>query len=249
MALLKVGSINNFSVTAKASIKEEKRFLRGLTTFSDLSEVSRTVALNSFEFIASSDQRGLAIKSLKLTEGFEGYLSNLFKDGLNNVYFVAWAWDLSGEPIYQYPGTGVEAKDVLIPIKVGKLREFIGAGISLFPKRVVKGGMAVRIQIWESDQQIRTFGKAMSDTADAIQKSELNALLSLISTATGVSGATVALIKEASIELAKVIGTVLQANGEDYVDFFEGYYPADKNWVAGNESYEGNSSVLTLDKY
>jgi hypothetical protein len=89
----------------------------------------------------------------------------------------------------------------------------------------------------------------MSDTADAIQKSALNNLISLVSTATGVTGATVTLIKDASIELAKVIGTILQSNGDDYVDFFEGYYPADQKWTAGNDSYNGNASILTLNKY
>ena len=60
---------------------------------------------------------------------------------------------------------------------------------------------------------------------------------------------TITLIKDASIELAKVIGTILQSNGDDYVDFFEGYYPADQIWTAGNDSYNGYASVLTLNKY
>jgi hypothetical protein len=139
MALIKVGSINSFAVTAKESVIEKKKFLGSIRTFADLSEVSRDIAPNSFDLITSSDQRGLAIKSITLTEGFEGFLLNLFASTTNEVYFVAWAWDLSGEMINQYPGAKVEAKDVLIPLKVGKVREFIGSGINLFPKRVVKG--------------------------------------------------------------------------------------------------------------
>lgn len=248
MALINVGSINNFSVAAKESVKKEKNFLGGLKTFADLSEVSRSITLNSFDLIMSHDQRGLALKSITLTKGFEGFLSKLF-NSTNEVYFVAWAWDLSGESINLYPGAGVDANDVLIPLKIGKLREFLGSGINLFPKRVVKGGIAVRIQLWESDQNIRTFGKAVSDTADAIQKSSLNNLLSLISVASGISGATITLIKDASIELAKTIGIILKANGNDYVDFFEGYYPAHQNWTTASESHTGNASVLVLDKY
>jgi len=248
MALIKVGSINSFAVTAKEAITKEKNFLSGIRTFADLSEVSRKIAPNSFDLITSANQRGIGIKSITLTEGFRGFLGNLF-DATNKVYFVAWAWDLSGESVNLYPGSGVEANEVLIPLKVGKLREFIGSGINLFPKRKIKGGIAVRIQIWESDQDIRTFGKVMADTADAIQKSELNNLLSLISIATGVTGATITLIKDASIELAKVIGTILQSNGDDYVDFFEGYYPSDQQWAPSNDSYNGNSSVLVLNKY
>jgi hypothetical protein len=89
----------------------------------------------------------------------------------------------------------------------------------------------------------------MTETADAIKKSDLNNLLTLISMATGVTGVTINLIKEASIELAKVIGIILQSNGDDYVDFFEGYYASDTAWTIEDESYQGNSSVLTLSKY
>jgi hypothetical protein len=89
----------------------------------------------------------------------------------------------------------------------------------------------------------------MSDTADAIEKSKLNNLLSLISLSTGVSGATITLIKDAAIELAKVIGIILQANGNDYVDFYEGYYASDQIWTVGEETYQGNSSILKLNKY
>lgn len=248
MALIKVGSINNFAVTTKETVKKQKPFLKGIKTFATLGEVSRDVPTDSFEFVTSTDQRGVGLKSIQLTEGFEGFLQK-FLNPTNEIYFVAWAWDLSGQTINQYPGANVNSQDVLIRIKIGTVREFIGQGINLFPKQQVKGGIAIRIQLWESDENVRTFGKAMSDTADAIKKSELNNLLSLISLATGATGTTITLIKEASIELAKVIGTILQANSDDYVDFFEGYYASDQNWNLGDDQYQGNSSVLTLNKY
>lgn len=248
MALIKVGSINSFAVTAKKVVETEKSFLDGVKTFADLSEISRDIAPNSFELITSTDQRGIGIKSIKLTSEFESFLGKIFHP-THEVYFVAWAWDLSGKPVTLYPGLGVEAKDVLIPLKVGKVREFIGSGINLFPKRKITGGIAVRINLWESDQGVRTFGEAMSDTAEEIQKSKLNNLISLIQLGTGIGGVSIAMIKEASIELAKIIGTILRCNGDDYVDFFEGYYPADGNWLQSNESYSGNSSELMITKY
>jgi hypothetical protein len=248
MALIKVGSINNFAVGANETAKKDRPFLEGINTFSALNEISRDVSSDSFEFITSQDARGVGLKSIKLTAGFEGFLQN-FLGSTNDIYFIAWAWDLSGQPINQYPGAGVNHQNVIIPMKVGSVREFIGQGINLFPKRQVKGGIAIRIQLWECDEKVRSFGKAMTETADAIEKSKLNNLLSLISLTTGVAGATITLIKEASIELAKVIGIILQTNGDDYVDFYEGYYASDQIWTSGNETYHGNSSVLTLDKY
>jgi hypothetical protein len=248
MALIKVGSINNFAVTAKEPVIKKNPFLKGIRTFSALNELSKEFTPDLFELITSTDQRGVAIKSIKLTEGFEGFLQK-YLNPTNEIYFVAWAWDLSGQPVNIYPGSNFNAQDVIIPMKVGNIREFIGQGINLFPKRRIKGGIAIRIQLWESDQNVRNFGKAMTETADAIKKSDLNNLLSLFSMATGVTGVTINLIKEASIELAKVIGIILQSNGDDYVDFFEGYYASDTAWTIEDESYIGNSSVLTLNKY
>ena len=248
MALIKNGSINDFNVKVKKTVKKGGPALRGIRTFSTLSEVSRATKPGSFELITSKDKRGISLNSIKLEKGFEGFLQK-FLDPDNEIYFVAWAWDLSGEPINQYPGANADPNDVKIPLKVGTVREFIGEGINLFPKRKVKGGVAIRIQLWESDDNTRNFGKAMKDMADAVEKSQLNNLLNMISMGTGVSGATVTLVKEAAIELTKVIGTILQANGDDYVDFYEGYYAADQEWKTGNESFTAHASVLTLRRY
>lgn len=248
MALIKVGSINDFSVAVKSTTKSKNLSLRGIKTFAELSEISKSVEPDSFELFTSADERAIGLKKLELTEGFEGFLQGMLNP-TNELYFVVWAWDLSGQPIYQYPGTNTNSTDVIIPLKVGRVKDFLGQGLNIFPKRKVKGGIAVRIQLWESDQSIRNFGKAMSDTADAIKKSELTNLISLVSLVTGVAGATVTLIKDAAIELAKIIGTILQANGDDYVDFFEGYYAADQNWLIGDDVSTGNSSIITLNKY
>jgi hypothetical protein len=248
MALIKEGSINNFSVIAKDQVMKKNPFLKGVRTFSALKEVSQEFTPDLFELVTSTDQRGIAIKSIKLTEGFEGFLQK-YLNPTNEIYFVAWVWDLSGQPVNLYPGPNFNSQDVIIPMKVDNIREFIGQGINLFPKRYIKGGIAIRIQLWESDQNVRNFGKAMTETADAIKKSDLNNLLTFISSATGVSGVTLNLIKEASIELAKVIGNILQSNGDDYVDFFEGYYASDQTWTNKDETYHGNSSILTINKY
>lgn len=248
MALIKVGSINDFSVCAKPDVLLRRGALRCIGRFNELEAASLTIEPDSFELSLSPDERGITLKNITLREGFEGFLANLF-DATQEVYFVAWAWDLSGEKINYYPGEGIEAKDVIIPMKVGRLREFIGEGINLFPKRKVKGGIALRIQLWECDQNMRTFGKVVGDIANMMQNSQLGQLLHLIATATGVTASTISLIKDAAIELGKVVSHILQANGDDYVDFFEGYYPATSEWSPGDESYEGNSSMITLRRY
>lgn len=247
MALIKSGSINDFAVSAIKTKIIDHPFSFDIQTFSELKELSRNIEPSSFQLVTSSEKRGLCLKSIKLLKGFNGFIGNVFSSK-NNIYFIAWAWDLSGQPIIQYPGENATIDNVIIPLTVGRLREFIGEGINLFPKRETVGGLAIRIQLWESDKDIRNFGTVMKDTADAIKKSPLSNLLSAIAL-TGISGATITLIKDASIELASIIGTILGSNGDDYVDFFEGYYPSDSKWNAVNEAYKGNSSIITLSKY
>lgn len=248
MALIQVGSINSFAVAAAPRAIQQQPTLRGVRSFSELNEVTSAAPPDAFDLITSVAERGVGIKSIQLTEGFEGFLQQVFNP-VNEIYFVAWAWDLSGQPVERYPGDGVRPEDMIFKIRTGKLREFIGEGINLFPKRKVKGGIAMRIQVWESDADIRTFGKVMTETADTIRNSKLNNVISLVSAATGITGATITLIKEAALELTDSIGKILQANANDYVDLFEGYYAADQDWNTGLDTYTGNASVLALNKY
>jgi hypothetical protein len=248
MALIKAGSIDDFAVEVKqALMHRENLSWTKMNRISEIREVTRAIAPTAFEFATSEEGRGLGIKNFLLEKDFDGILGGLF-DRKNEIYFVAWAWDLSGEPVYQYPGKDVGVEDVIIPMISGILREFVGEGINLFPKRPVKGGIGVRIQIWESDKKTRDFGEVLSQVSDSIKKSEMNNLLSLIAL-TGAPAATISTIAKASLELAGIIGTILKTNSNDYVDFFEGYYSADKKWNTGLDSYKGHASAISLEKF
>jgi hypothetical protein len=198
--------------------------------------------------------RGLALKSLKLTreskspkltQKLKNILEKLF-DPRNEVYFLAWSWDFSGEPAFVYPGPTATAQTCIIPLKVGQVREFLGDGIILFPPRQVKLGIAIRIMIWKSDQGVRKFGEIMSEVANTVKDSELNNLL--LSLATDVKTATVNLINGAAIKLAGAIGEILRRKGDDCVDFYEGYYSASKPWKPGDEVHRGIASEIVLTR-
>jgi hypothetical protein len=104
------------------------------------------------------------------------------------------------------------------------------------------------MMLWESDQGARDFGKAMTEVANTIQTSGLTNLLSLVATATGVTGAVITAAVAAAGELAKAIGAILQANSNDYVDFYEGYYPAADPWTTGDEVHQGYASEIALTR-
>jgi hypothetical protein len=247
MAIIKHGSFEEFSATVTTQAQRAQSALAGLKTFSVLLEATRSVQPVPVQFAVSNSPRGLALKSVKLTQGFDGFLQKLF-NRKNEVYFVSWVWDFSGNPPLQYPGLGATPQSCIIPLKVGQVREFLGAGIVLFPARTVTAGLAVRMMLWESDQGTRNFGKAMTEVANTIQTSGLTNLLFLVTTATGVTGAVITAAAAAAGELAKAIGAILQANSDDYVDFYEGYYPAADPWTTGDEVHQGYASEIALTR-
>ncbi|MGV8120448.1 MAG: hypothetical protein AB2L14_11860 [Candidatus Xenobiia bacterium LiM19] len=240
MALIQNGSIAEFSAKSEAK--------PNLFTFSHLVEATRTIQPAEIKFTESTDERGIAISSIKLRKNFEDFLHNVFQQH-NELYIVSWAWDFSGRAPFFYPGSDAKPDDCIIPIVVDKPRDFVGAGRILFPAQKITAGLAVRIMIWESDKQARNFGKAMVEVANTIKSSKLTNVLSLISMATGLTGVTLVTATAAANELANAIGMILQANSDDYVDCFEGYYPVNSPWEKKKETFKGYASEITLNYF
>jgi hypothetical protein len=247
MALIKYRSLGDFSVapTAKATIPSAEQ----IDSISVLAEVTRAAPPDSFDFLTSKDRRGLALHTLQLKSEFQSFLQRLFNMD-SDIYFLAWAWDMSG--LQHYPGANADPSLCLIPLKGGQLREFIGVGAVLFPPRPIRAGLALRIQIWESRQKRKEFGKLMAKIASTIKGSDLNTLL--ITLAAGASGATggasgvLATVEPAALELAKLIGDILANSSDDFVDYFEGYFPASESWNASPAEYEGKGSTIVLNR-
>lgn len=248
MPLITAGSLANFSITPTDNAYKTMAAADEVDNFGVLAEVTRDAPADLFEFAVSAEPRGLGMASLRLEKGFQNFLARLLNK-TSDIYFLAWCWDMSGSAATVYPGAAAAPASVLIPMKAGSVREFIGAGAVLFPPRLVTAGLAVRIQIWESAQGTRDFGKTLSTVADVIKKSKLNSLLTVIGLAAGVATATVALVEQAALELSTVIGDVLQASSDDYVDFYEGYFPAAAPWNHGEIAYPGHSSEITLNQF
>jgi hypothetical protein len=247
MALITQGSFDDLTATFKEDVIKDKPALRGYRSFSILREATREVQPEEIVFEKSIDPRGIALKSIKLLKGFEGILGGIFNKK-NEVFFTAMAWDLSGNPVVEYPGKEATAESCLIPLKVGDLREFLGAGIALFPARIITAGITLRIFLWESDAKARAFGKSMVELSNTIKTSKLNNLISALSLVTGATTTTVTLIKDAAVELMDFVGRILQANSNDYVDFYEGYFPVSQEWIEGTEHNKGYASEIELTR-
>ncbi len=210
-------------------------------------EANKNIKQNPIFFEKSVGKRGIALKSLKLLKGFEGFIENAY-NASNELYLLSWGWDFSGEPPYYYPEVQEHYDKSIIQMAAGDTREFLGSGLVLFPSRQITAGIALRIMIWESDQGVRNFGYTMKKVSNAIQESNLNKILSSIGTIPQPTINLINTIKNASFELADIIGDLLEKNADDYVDLFEGYYPASVDWTEGEESYTGYASEITLNR-
>ncbi len=199
----------------------------------------------SLDLEISSERHGLTLKEIELTKDFEVYFPKVFGGTQHEVFFLAWSYDLSSNPVFTYPGEKASASSCLLKMRVGKLKTFMGDGALLFPPRRVTGGLTTRITLWESDAEERAFASTMQEISKKIQDSELNKLLSAALTLSGGQGKVLNQAKDASLELANIIGEVLKQNGDDYVDFYEGFFSASKTWK-GEETHEQENSKITL---
>jgi hypothetical protein len=252
MALIKAGSFGDLSLTPAAAAQMDPE-VQAIESFSVLTDAEEEAPAESLELAVSAEPRGLALKRLHLDAGFQGLIKRVFQAS-SNIYFLAWGWDLSGQQIqgtssvFFYPGSFSGGQPSLIPIKGDEEREFLGAGALLYPQRKVTAGLAVRLQIWESRKDTRNFGETLEKVATEIQRSKLNNLLALLSAATGVPGATIAMVEGASLELAKVVGTILKNRSDDYLDYYEGYFPSSEPWAPPEQSWSAQSSKIVLSR-
>jgi hypothetical protein len=246
MALIKRGDFNEF----RGSIVDpsDGRHMFNIQPLSVLQEAYRESRGGQVHLDLSSGPRGLSLKTLTLDPGFDSFIAKVFSPK-HHLYLMMWTYDLSGAPAEFYPGPGVSSDQCLIPLKSGDARRFLGTGILLRPARPVVGGLAVRMQVWESDAELRRFGAVMKNVAENVQASTLNKTLLLLAATTGVTLATLTAVKEASLELAKLIGGIMEKNSDDFVDFYEGYYPASEPWEPPDEQHAGYASQIVLTKF
>jgi hypothetical protein len=199
-------------------------------------------------FSVSANSRGVSLKTIQLTKDF-GLFSDLFNPSYN-VYFVAWAWDLSGNPVVQYPPAqlGISADGFVLTLRSQEERSFIGSGVQLFPPRKVTAGINVCINLWQSRQDVRNLGTTLSKVAQTIQSSSLNQVLSAIALATATPAAAVTLAANAMLELTSAIGEVLKTSADQQLDLFQGTYDVTQPWAAGDDRYRGQGTEIVLTR-
>jgi hypothetical protein len=247
MAIIRQRSFGDFTVRLPTKLAERVAGGATLNRIDLLEQVTADVQPAEVEVEQSPGPRGIAMKSLKLTREFESFMKRLFSHD-NDVYFVSIAYDISREQPVLHPPKGASRDDAVIEIAAGDTRQFGGEGALIFPQRKVSAGIAVRLHLWESDKSQRNFGKALEEVVKVVDESKLTSTLKLVALAGGPTTATLAVVEEAAVELSKVVAAVLKSNSDDYVDFFEGYYPVSIPWDR-TEHLVGHGSEIDLSLF
>ena len=172
---------------------------------------------------------------------FGNFISRLF-NATSKIYFLAWAWDMSSSPVLSRTGSG----SIFPASSPSKAESFASSSdrerFFSLPRKIT-AGLALRMQIWASRGKQRKFGKVMEEVASTIQGSDLNTILLGLAggagVATGGAAGALALVEPAALELAKLVGKILAEADDEFVDYFEGYFPAKEPWTKGTAKYPG----------
>lgn len=193
--------------------------------------------------VASESSVSLYLKELTLNDSFD---FALFGEATNELYVVGVCWDLSGKPPVVFPpqqATKVPASDYRM--EKGDTIRFVGDGIQLWPSQKVVGGLYVRLVVMENDDDVREIGKQIEKVRSSVENSGLATILA--SLATAANAGTLAAVASAANVVVKNIASVLQDNGDDLVDVFDGAYGAERITSSRTERYAQRGCMITLD--
>jgi hypothetical protein len=237
MPLLSRGSFDRFEATATGPAADDY----GLTKpqpFTVLREITRALQPVGLTF-ESAERRAVTLSGLRVTAGADVLLRRVAEDD-TPLHVLSWSWDLSGEPVLVRPAPNA-ALEWTVPLS-GTERRLGDRALELVPARRVVGCQSVRVILWQSDRGASA-ELVTEEVRAAIRHSRLASALAPLASSQATVMSAVG-VRDAATELGREIAPVLRALCSDYVDLFEGFYPATETGRA--DHLTGFHSELTL---
>ena len=190
--------------------------------------------------------RGLTIRRLTLNKNYDGRISAWF-GGENEIYFIASSIMFGEEKPFVFPNTEAGGQQAVMELKRGETFEFdLGAGAPLFPERELTSGPAIAIWVMESDGDRRKAGEKMKAAAEAVEND--GSIAEILGKAIKNPGAfTAQQVLGAVGEVAKVVGTVLEKDGDEQVGLFSAYFPMRSSWDGMLRSQKEGATIELLE--
>lgn len=193
---------------------------------------------------STRDPISLYLKSITLNESFDFNLLGSSR-AMNELYVVAIAWDLSGNPPQVFPPDLLaDNAKLTYQLKKGEKINFIGNGLQLKAKGKVEGGLYLRLIVMESDSEARQLGEQMAKVRETVQKSDLTKTLAALTA--GATAGTVAAVGAAATALSAGVAEVLKQNEDDLVAVFDGTYGPEFLQATRNETYDQRGASIEL---
>ena len=241
MPLISRGSLDRFTGVARDPQLLEQG-LTGPRSFSVFREVTRAMQPVPLRLARSASPPRIELVDIRLDPDSRVMLRQVSAPD-RPVYVLGWWWDLAGGgPVVVPPEPG--AAECALKLDGDGIRRLAHPVTLSEPGRPVVGGLVVRVILWQGEQGTDP-ARVTAEVAEAMRHSTLGGMLGMLASAADTTMATVIAVRQAAAALGPEIAPVLRALCTDYIDFFEGFYPADEA-VGDREPHEGFQSALAV---
>lgn len=245
MPLFKIGNFDEIGLSISNIAHKNGKHVKFPGTLNSISikELSANLIIPTVDMKSSKAAWSIYLKSITLFESFEGLLNCINPD--NEIYFTSIAWDYSGKAPFVYPPAGLDLSSAAFKMKKRRKREFLGNGIQLWPSQAVAGALNVVMIVHECDKDVNRLGQRLDDIHQAVENSTLAKIIKAISFNPAFS--QIGAVTMAVNEVIGIIGKLIKADGDDFVDLYEGSFGTEKDQTGGITQYMHESSGIELE--
>ncbi len=241
MPLISHGSLASFSAVASGAAADAG--LAGVLPCAVLREAARSYQPVPLEFAPSQSPLRLAITSLSLAAPVRAMLPRLPERDAP-LHVLVWYWDLSGRSPAVVPAGEVDAKRWQLDLDGTGGRFLAEQALTMLPTSTVVGGLAVRVLLWQAGPDLTPVALAGA-ISDAMRHARLTDTLATVAGSGSRTVTAVSMVAEAAAALGPEVAPTLRLLCPDYLDFFEGFFPA-AGLVGGVQAFHGYHSGLSL---